>query len=46
VSVGSEGLAIREVSPLADGSVLFVLPGLLHRPTSVEVTGEVSPLGR
>jgi len=39
VSVNSQGLAVREVVRLADGSVLFALPGLLARPTEVELAG-------
>ena len=41
VHVNTEGLAIREVVRLADGSVLFRLPGRLTRPTKVEVRGPV-----
>jgi hypothetical protein len=40
VHVGSEGLAIQRVVQRADGAVLFVLPGLVTRPTAVEVTGQ------
>ena len=43
VSVNSEGLAIRHVAQLDDGSALFVLPGLVKKPTAVEVMGEVAP---
>jgi hypothetical protein len=43
VSVNAEGLKINDVARLSDGSVLFTLPGLLTRPTSVEVTGKVPP---
>ena len=39
VYVGSEGLAIRDVVRRADGSIMFVLPGLIDRPTAVEITG-------
>ena len=39
--MNTEGLAIREVVRLADGSVLFRLPGRLTRPTKVEVRGPV-----
>jgi len=42
VSVNSQGLAVREVVRLADGSVLFALPGLLARPTEVEITGRAA----
>ena len=38
--VSSEGLAIREVVKLPDGSALFCLPGRIDRPTAVEVVGE------
>lgn len=41
VSVNSEGLPIREVVRLDDGAVLFAVPGLVKRPTAVEVTGKV-----
>jgi len=41
VRVNSEGLTIRNVVRLADGSVLFVVPGFLRRPTDVEVVGKV-----
>lgn len=41
VSVNSEGLAIRDIARLEDGSVLFVLPGMMNRPKWVEVTGAV-----
>jgi hypothetical protein len=44
VHVNTEGLAIREVVRLADGSVLFRIPGRLTRPTKVEVRGPVSLL--
>ncbi len=45
VSVNSEALTIRNVVRLADGSVLFQLPGLLLRPTAVEVSGKVDVFG-
>jgi hypothetical protein len=45
VDVGSEGLALRDVVRRDDGSVLFVLPGLLRRPTAVEVAGKPAPPG-
>ena len=41
VAASSEGLALRRLVRLADGSVLFVVPGLLKRPGWVEVTGKV-----
>ena len=44
VHVSSDGLAVRKVARLEDGSVLFELPGPIQRPTTVEVMGEVSPL--
>ncbi len=44
VSVNSEGLALRETTRLEDGSVLFVLPGLVDKPRWVEVAGAV-PIG-
>jgi len=43
VSVNSEGLAIRDFVRLDDGSVLFVVPGFLKRPTAVEVVGDIPP---
>jgi hypothetical protein len=45
VHVSSEGLAVRPVVTLADGSALFRLPGQIRRPTAVEVTGEIGPPG-
>jgi len=41
VSVNSEGLAVRNVVRLDDGSALFMVPGFIDRPTAVEVTGKV-----
>ncbi|MDY6914610.1 MAG: hypothetical protein SVT52_09165 [Planctomycetota bacterium] len=41
VYANSEGLAIRKVVSLPDGSVLFVLPGWIKRPTAIEVSGKV-----
>ncbi len=41
VAANSEGLALRELVRLPDGSVLFVLPGLWDRPKWVELTGPV-----
>jgi hypothetical protein len=38
VSVNSEGLAVRRRVQLADGSVLFMMPGLVDRPATVEVS--------
>lgn len=38
-TVSCEGLAIRNAVRLADGSMLFVLHGLTHRPTAIEVEG-------
>ncbi len=43
VAVNSEGLLIRNVTDLGDGSVLFALKGLIDRPTHVEVTGRPAP---
>jgi hypothetical protein len=40
VHVNSEGRAIRNITRLSDGSVLFCLAGLLERPTAVEITSE------
>jgi len=45
VTVASEGLAIRDVVRLPDGSVLFAFPGRVSRPTAVEVAGRANPLG-
>jgi len=39
VKVSSEGLAIRDVVRLADGSALFALKDRISRPIAVEVTG-------
>jgi hypothetical protein len=44
VHVSSDGSALRNVARLEDGSVLFQLPGVIERPTTIEVMGEVSPL--
>ena len=44
IDVCSEGLAIRSAVRRADGSVVFVLPGLVRRPTAVEVAGKAPPL--
>ena len=41
VAASSEGLALRRLVRLGDGSVLFVVPGVLKRPAWVEVTGKV-----
>ncbi len=38
VSANSEGLALRNLVRLPDGSVLFVLPGMTDKPRWVEVT--------
>ncbi len=38
VSANSEGLALRNLVRLPDGSVLFILPGMTDRPKWVEVT--------
>ncbi len=39
VTANSEGLALRNLLRLTDGSVLFVLPEIANRPKWVEVTG-------
>lgn len=39
VDVSCEGLAVRNVEVLGDGSAAFVIPGWLHEPAAVEVTG-------
>lgn len=39
-SASSEGKAIRSSCMLEDGSILFMLPGKITRPTSVEVFGK------
>lgn len=41
VTVNSEGLAVRDLVRLPDGSALFVLPGAWNRPRWVEVSGSV-----
>jgi len=41
VSVNSQGMAIRNVVHLADGSVLFVIPGWIRHAVDVEVTGRI-----
>jgi len=40
VSASSEGLSVRGVAYLPDGSVLLVLPGKIARRVAVEVTGK------
>ena len=40
VSVNIQGLAIRDIERLDDGSVIFVIPGWIRRATEIEVTGE------
>ena len=40
VTASSAGMAIRELVNLDDGSVLFVLPGLVRRPIAVEVASQ------
>jgi len=42
VAVNSEGLLIRDIVTLDDGSILFSLPGLINRPTAVEITGQAA----
>ena len=44
VAASSEGLAIRCLVQLPDGSVLLCLPGLLMSPRWVELTGPAPPL--
>jgi len=44
VSVNCNGLAIRKVVRLADGSALFVVPGWVRQATAVEVAGRISPV--
>jgi len=44
VSVSSDGMRVRDAVRLADGSVLFILPGRITRQTNVEVTGQTPPL--
>jgi hypothetical protein len=39
-SASSEGLAVRDVVSLEDGSVLLILPGRVVRATTVEVVGK------
>ena len=46
VTASSEGRALRQIAQLADGSVIFRLPGLLKRRTWVEVTGRAAPPDR
>ena len=43
-SVNAAGLAIRKVTRLKDGSVLFVLPGKVTSKRRIEVTGKPKPL--
>ncbi len=43
VSVNGQGLAIRNVVRLADGSVLFAVPGWVRRRMAVEVVGREAP---
>lgn len=42
VMVNSEGLAIRQVVPLPDGSILFMLPVVLDRTRWIEATADLS----
>jgi len=44
VSVNVQGLAVRNVAKLADGAVLFTIPGWIRRPVTVEVAGASSRL--
>ena len=43
VSVNAAGMALRQITRLADGSVLFVLPGRVTTPKRIEVTGKSKP---
>jgi hypothetical protein len=43
VSVNAAGMALREITRLNDGSVLFVLPGRVTAPRRIEVTGKPKP---
>lgn len=45
-TANSAGLAVRDIVGLADGSVLFVLPGRFARPFAVEVAGALQVGGR
>lgn len=40
VNVNVEGLLVRDVARLADGSLLFMIPGFVKGPTFVEVSGK------
>jgi hypothetical protein len=44
VSVNAAGLAIRDITRLPDGSVLFSLPGEAKSPRRIEVTGKPKAL--
>ncbi|KPK84708.1 MAG: hypothetical protein AMJ81_04950 [Phycisphaerae bacterium SM23_33] len=44
VTASSEGLALRDLIRVPDGTVLFLVPGVSTRPRWVEVTGPVSLL--
>jgi len=43
LSVNCNGLAIRKVVRLSDGSAIFIIPGWVRRPTAVEVAGNIPP---
>lgn len=43
VSVNVDGLPVRDVAILQDGSALFVVPGLIQRPSEIEVFGSIAP---
>jgi hypothetical protein len=43
VSVNAAGMALRGTTRLDDGSVLFVLPGVVNTPKRIEVTGKPKP---
>ncbi|MCD4825750.1 MAG: hypothetical protein K8S55_14250 [Phycisphaerae bacterium] len=42
-SVNMEGLVVRNVVLLPDGTAMFVLPGKLEKSTTIEVFGEFAP---
>jgi len=44
--VSVAGLGIQDVTAVADGSVLFILPGRIGYPLAVEVTGKIAPEGK
>ena len=42
VRVSAAGLAVKDVTLTADGSVLFMLPGQIRYPLAVEVAGKIA----